>query len=166
MVGMQFRSSNICFEIVSWLRRYYRELRGTTMNTQPRQGYMGHLLKIVNCLVMSGDTDEQLRDVLKTNLSKEMFSRWSDFLSGPVADQNKKNDTNLGGNCPLGTNVDDSDDEFDPVNVQPDNELEKAFSQYQDAKYVNTFVEDFGVWRTRLWPSKNLLPPPSPGSWI
>ena len=56
---------------------------------------MGHLLKIVNCLVMSGDTDEQLRDVLKTNLSKEMFSRWSDFLSGPVADQNKKNDTNL-----------------------------------------------------------------------
>eukprot|EP00731_Ephydatia_muelleri_P029817 Em0021g340a len=123
-------------------------LQGAERNNneyQPRQGYMGHLLKIVNCLVMSGDTDEQLRDVLKTNLSKEMFSRWSDFLSGPVADQNKKNDTNLGGNCPLGTNVDDSDDEFDPVNVQPDNELEKAFSQYQDAKYVNTFVEDFGV---------------------
>ena len=31
-----------------------------------------------------------------------------------------------GGNCPLGANVDDSDDEFDPVNVQPDNELEKV----------------------------------------
>ena len=64
-------------------------------NNKARQGYMGHLLKIVNCLAMSGDADEQLRELLKTTLSKEMFSRWNDFLNGPVADQNKKNETNL-----------------------------------------------------------------------
>ena len=56
---------------------------------------MGHLLKIVNSVAVSGNADDQLRDLLRATLSKEMFNRWNDFLEGPVADQNKKNETNL-----------------------------------------------------------------------
>jgi len=39
--------------------------------------------------------DEQLKLLMKLSLDEATHERWDDFLSGPIADMNKKNETNL-----------------------------------------------------------------------
>lgn len=41
--------------------------------------------------------------------------------------------------------MDDSDEEFDQLGGGPDSELEKAYQQFQDVKYTNSMMEDYGV---------------------
>ena len=56
---------------------------------------MGHLVRITNTLVQCREGDEQLRTVMEEALDEDTQQRWNDFLSGSVADMNKKNETNL-----------------------------------------------------------------------
>jgi hypothetical protein len=41
--------------------------------------------------------------------------------------------------------MDDSDEEYDQLNMGPDNELDKAFQQYQDCRLSSSFMDDFGL---------------------
>ena len=75
-----------------------------------RQGYMGHLIRMVNqiagntralalgtgTVTRTGDDVTMIEDnTLQSELDDATFQRWSEFLLGPLADMNKKNDTNL-----------------------------------------------------------------------
>ena len=60
-----------------------------------RQGYMGHLMKMVNLLVRCGEADQALAAMIRDTMEEELQLRWNNFLSGTVADANKKNETNL-----------------------------------------------------------------------
>ncbi|XP_064396518.1 serine/threonine-protein phosphatase 6 regulatory subunit 3-like isoform X2 [Halichondria panicea] len=112
-----------------------------------RQGYMGHLIRIINSLVRCGEGDESLREALKISLDEDTQQQWNNFIIGPIAELNKRNETNLGGNAPLSSGMDDSDEEFDQLNNGGimDSELEKAYQQYQDVRYVTQFMDDCGV---------------------
>jgi hypothetical protein len=109
-----------------------------------RQGYMGHLIRMVNLLVRCGETDQGLASMLRDTMEEDLQQRWNLFISGTVADTNKKNETNLGGNRPVASSMDDSDDEFDQI-VTPDNELDKAYQCYQEVKYISAMIDEFGV---------------------
>ena len=70
---------------------------------------MGHLIRIANQIAgntralgleMLDRTREELitnaeEGQLQSELDEDTFQRWSEFLTGPVAEMNKKNDTNL-----------------------------------------------------------------------
>ena len=60
-----------------------------------RQGFMGHLMKMVNLLVRCGETDQGLAAIMRETMAEEVQQRWNQFLSGTVADSNRKNETNL-----------------------------------------------------------------------
>ena len=62
-----------------------------------RQGYMGHLMKMVNLLVRCGETDQSLAAMIQDTMEEELQQRWNHFLSSTVADSNRKNETNLVG---------------------------------------------------------------------
>ena len=93
--------------------------------------------------------------MLKSSLDEETEQRWNNFVNGPLADQNRKNETNLvsvcvcvcvcasiykcvchlsghpppplqGGNRPVASSMDDSDEEFDQLTGGLDSELEKV----------------------------------------
>lgn len=71
-----------------------------TSSSEPRgqrQGYMGHLMKMVNLIMHCGEADQNLALMLKDTLEEDVQKRWNDFLSSTVADTNKKNETNLVG---------------------------------------------------------------------
>ena len=74
----------------------------STCSSEPRgqrQGYMGHLMKIVNLIIQCGEADQNLAHMLKDTMEEDIQKRWNDFLSSTVADANKKNETNLVGTC-------------------------------------------------------------------
>ena len=56
---------------------------------------MGHLVRITNRFVECGEGDEQLKSLMKLSMDEATQQRWDDFLSGPIADMNRKNETNL-----------------------------------------------------------------------
>ena len=56
---------------------------------------MGHLIRITNTLVQCREGDEQLRAAMEQALDEDTQQRWNDFISGSLADMNKKNETNL-----------------------------------------------------------------------
>ena len=56
---------------------------------------MGHLIRITNTLVQCREGDEQLRAAMEQSLDEDTQQRWNDFISGSLADMNKKNETNL-----------------------------------------------------------------------
>lgn len=60
-----------------------------------RQGYMGHLIKIVNKILHCGENDLKLGQMLKDAMEEDIQKRWNEFISGTVADTNRKNETNL-----------------------------------------------------------------------
>ena len=60
-----------------------------------RQGYMGHLIKMVNQIVLCGESDCNLGQILKDTMEEDVQKRWNEFVSGTVADTNRKNETNL-----------------------------------------------------------------------
>ena len=58
---------------------------------------MGHLIRMVNLLVRCGETDQGLASMLRDTMEEDLQQRWNHFISGTVADTNKKNETNLVG---------------------------------------------------------------------
>ena len=56
---------------------------------------MGHMVRIANSLVRSGEGEEKLHELLKASLDEKTQEMWSRFLSGQLAEMNKKNETNL-----------------------------------------------------------------------
>lgn len=74
-----------------------------------RQGYMGHLIRLTNqiagnaralSLDMAGtlSLNRSLEETrLQEELDEETYRLWSEFITGPVTDMNKKNNTNLVG---------------------------------------------------------------------
>ena len=63
-----------------------------------RQGYMGHLIRIVNAVSRCMEGNEAGVKALKP-LDDDTHQKWSDFMSGYVAEMNKKNETNLVSGC-------------------------------------------------------------------
>ena len=59
---------------------------------------MGHLIRIVNSLVQSGERDETLPESARGLLDEETQRRWSEFIGGALAETNRRNETNLVGN--------------------------------------------------------------------
>ena len=60
-----------------------------------RQGYMGHLIKIVNQIVLCGESDCNLGQIINDTMEEDIQKSWKEFISGTVADTNRKNETNL-----------------------------------------------------------------------
>ena len=77
-----------------------------------RLGFMGHLVRMANQIAgnerlgglgnMLDRTREEAvttatvdEDRLQGELDSETYVMWSEFISGPIAEMNKKNDTNL-----------------------------------------------------------------------
>ncbi len=71
-----------------------------------RQGYMGHLIRMANQIagnpVPMGINMGSLtrnngyeENRLQEDLDEETFIKWSEFISGPLIDINKKNSSNL-----------------------------------------------------------------------
>lgn len=60
-----------------------------------RQGHMGHLIKIVNQIVTCGANDQNLGQILKDAMEEDVQKKWNEFVSGTVAETNRKNETNL-----------------------------------------------------------------------
>ncbi|XP_019861189.1 PREDICTED: serine/threonine-protein phosphatase 6 regulatory subunit 3-like [Amphimedon queenslandica] len=143
--------------------RTNQELIGSSEIDGTRLGFMGHLVRMANQISGNdrlgnmGGVLERAREEAATTtatvdderlqgeLDRDTYEKWTEFISGPIAEMNKKNDTNLGGSRALTSSIDDSDEEFDPLNMGPDNEFEKAFQQYQDSRFSTILIEDFGL---------------------
>ncbi|KAJ8666865.1 hypothetical protein QAD02_008527 [Eretmocerus hayati] len=61
-----------------------------------RQGYMGHLITIVNDLVKRCEDCEELSQFLKANMTLELMQDWESFKSSKLDEINKKEQMTLG----------------------------------------------------------------------
>ncbi|MXQ98431.1 hypothetical protein E5288_WYG015429 [Bos mutus] len=134
----------------------------------PRKGYMGHLTSVANALVQNsekGPNAEQLQQLLK-ELPQEQRERWEAFVSGPLAETNKKNTVDLVNTHHLHSSSDDEDDRLKEFNfpeeavlqqvragrageggcVQacPDCRPPQAFMDFQMQRMTSAFIDHFG----------------------
>ncbi|XP_028397033.1 serine/threonine-protein phosphatase 6 regulatory subunit 3-like [Dendronephthya gigantea] len=114
-----------------------------------RHGYMGHLTKIANDLYRNMDKGKNHEKL--TNLYNELDQgdkdKWEQFVSGKLAEINKRNNTDLAGRHPLQSS-DDDDDEFRPVSFLRNGgshaSYQQAFTHYQLQQMAPEFLENMG----------------------
>ncbi|XP_037675395.1 serine/threonine-protein phosphatase 6 regulatory subunit 1 isoform X3 [Choloepus didactylus] len=111
-----------------------------------RKGYMGHLTRIANTLVQStekGPSAEQLGQLLK-ELPGEQQERWEAFVSGPLAETNKKNTVDLVNTHHLHSSSDDEDDRLKEFHFPEEAVLQQAFMDFQMQRMTSAFIDHFG----------------------
>ncbi|XP_058136817.1 serine/threonine-protein phosphatase 6 regulatory subunit 1 isoform X2 [Dasypus novemcinctus] len=111
-----------------------------------RKGYMGHLTRIANALVQSaekGPHAEQLGQLLK-ELPGEQQERWEAFVSGPLAETNKKNMVDLVNTHHLHSSSDDEDDRLKEFHFPEEAVLQQAFMDFQMQRMTSAFIDHFG----------------------
>ncbi|XP_061101119.1 serine/threonine-protein phosphatase 6 regulatory subunit 3-like isoform X3 [Conger conger] len=110
-----------------------------------RRGYMGHLTRIANSVVQNTDKgpNSTLLQQLISELQEDVREGWDSFVSGPLAETNKKNTVDLVNTQHIHSS---SEDEIDLKNsgFHPDSSLQQAFSDYQMQQMTSNFIEQFG----------------------
>lgn len=112
----------------------------------PRKGYMGHLTRVANALVQNlekGPNAEQLGQLLK-ELPAEQQEQWEAFVSGPLAETNKKNMVDLVNTHHLHSSSDDEDDRLKEFNFPEEAVLQQAFMDFQMQRMTSAFIDHFG----------------------
>jgi len=112
----------------------------------PRKGYMGHLTRLANALVQNtekGPNAEQLGRLLK-ELPGEQQERWEAFVSGALAETNKKNAVDLVSTHHLHSSSDDEDDRLKEFNFPEEAVLQQAFMDFQMQRMTSAFIDHFG----------------------
>uniref|UniRef100_A0A480LGC9 Serine/threonine-protein phosphatase 6 regulatory subunit 1 n=1 Tax=Sus scrofa TaxID=9823 RepID=A0A480LGC9_PIG len=112
----------------------------------PRKGYMGHLTRVANALVQNtekGPNAEQLGQLLK-ELPEEQQEKWEAFVSGPLAETNKKNTVDLVNTHHLHSSSDDEDDRLKEFNFPEEAVLQQAFMDFQMQRMTSAFIDHFG----------------------
>ncbi|XP_054444309.1 serine/threonine-protein phosphatase 6 regulatory subunit 1 isoform X2 [Pteronotus mesoamericanus] len=112
----------------------------------PRKGYMGHLTRMANALVQNtekGPNAEQLRQLLK-ELPDEQQQQWEAFVSGPLAETNKKNMVDLVNTHHLHSSSDDEDDRLKEFSFPEEAVLQQAFVDFQMQRMTSAFIDHFG----------------------
>ncbi|XP_027950827.1 serine/threonine-protein phosphatase 6 regulatory subunit 1 isoform X2 [Eumetopias jubatus] len=112
----------------------------------PRKGYMGHLTRLANAVVQNtekGPNAEQLGRLLK-ELPGEQQERWEAFVSGPLAETNKKNAVDLVSTHHLHSSSDDEDDRLKEFNFPEEAVLQQAFMDFQMQRMTSAFIDHFG----------------------
>ncbi|XP_046844304.1 serine/threonine-protein phosphatase 6 regulatory subunit 3-like isoform X2 [Xenia sp. Carnegie-2017] len=113
-----------------------------------RHGYMGHLTKIANNLyknINKGKNQERLTK-LYDELKQEDKDKWEQFVSGKLAEINKKNNTDLAGRHPLQSSDDDDDDYRSSSYLHNGNtaSYQQAFANYQLQQMAPEFLDSMG----------------------
>ncbi|XP_036765130.2 serine/threonine-protein phosphatase 6 regulatory subunit 1 isoform X3 [Manis pentadactyla] len=112
----------------------------------PRRGYMGHLTRVANALVQNtekGPNAEQLGQLLK-ELPGEQQEQWEAFVSGPLAETNKKNMVDLVSAHHLHSSSDDEDDRLKEFSFPEEAVLQQAFMDFQMQRMTSAFIDHFG----------------------
>lgn len=112
----------------------------------PRKGYMGHLTRMANALVQNtekGPNAEQLGQLLK-EMPAEQQEQWEAFVSGPLAETNKKNMVDLVNTQHLHSSSDDDDDRLKEFNFPEEAVLQQAFMDFQMQRMTSAFIDHFG----------------------
>ncbi|XP_037015676.2 serine/threonine-protein phosphatase 6 regulatory subunit 1 isoform X2 [Artibeus jamaicensis] len=112
----------------------------------PRKGYMGHLTRMANALVQNmekGPNSEQLRQLLK-ELPAEQQEQWEAFVSGPLAETNKKNMVDLVNTHHLHSSSDDEDERLKEFSFPEEAVLQQAFVDFQMQRMTSAFIDHFG----------------------
>lgn len=112
----------------------------------PRKGYMGHLTRMANALVQNaekGPNAEQLGQLLK-EMSAEQQEQWEAFVSGPLAETNKKNMVDLVNTHHLHSSSDDDDERLKEFNFPEEAVLQQAFMDFQMQRMTSAFIDHFG----------------------
>ncbi|XP_075392681.1 serine/threonine-protein phosphatase 6 regulatory subunit 1 isoform X2 [Tenrec ecaudatus] len=113
----------------------------------PRKGYMGHLTRVANALVQNaekGPNAEQLGQLLKAELPEEQQEQWEVFVTGPLAETNKKNMIDLVSTRPLHSSSDDEDDRLKDLSFPEEAVLQQAFMDFQMQRMTAAFIDHFG----------------------
>ncbi|XP_078664242.1 serine/threonine-protein phosphatase 6 regulatory subunit 3-like isoform X14 [Branchiostoma floridae x Branchiostoma belcheri] len=111
-----------------------------------RRGYMGHLTRIANSLqtcLEKGPNKDLVKEIFK-EVPEDYRERWETFVSGSLAEINKKNTVDLVGSHPLHSSSEDDDSDFKDIPFPPDSSLQQAFSDYQMQQMTSTFIDQFG----------------------
>ncbi|XP_053761721.1 serine/threonine-protein phosphatase 6 regulatory subunit 1 isoform X2 [Panthera pardus] len=112
----------------------------------PRKGYMGHLTRLANALVQNaekGPNAEQLGQLLK-DLPSEQQEQWEAFVSGPLAETNRKNTVDLVSTHHLHSSSDDEDDRLKEFSFPEEAVLQQAFMDFQMQRMTSAFIDHFG----------------------
>uniref|UniRef100_A0A4W5MIJ2 Protein phosphatase 6, regulatory subunit 3 n=1 Tax=Hucho hucho TaxID=62062 RepID=A0A4W5MIJ2_9TELE len=110
-----------------------------------RQGYMGHLTRIANSIVHNSDkgpNGAQIQQLI-SELTEDDKERWETFISGQLADTNKRNTVDLVNTHHIHSSSDDEVD-FKDSGFHQDSSLQQAFSDYQMQQMTSNFIEQFG----------------------
>uniref|UniRef100_A0A672FGX5 Protein phosphatase 6, regulatory subunit 3 n=1 Tax=Salarias fasciatus TaxID=181472 RepID=A0A672FGX5_SALFA len=110
-----------------------------------RRGYMGHLTRIANSIVHNcdkGPNGPQIQQLI-SELPTEDREKWEVFISGQLADTNKRNTVDLVNTHHIHSSSDDEVD-FKDSGFHQDSSLQQAFSDYQMQQMTSNFIEQFG----------------------
>ncbi|XP_013888638.1 serine/threonine-protein phosphatase 6 regulatory subunit 3 [Austrofundulus limnaeus] len=110
-----------------------------------RRGYMGHLTRIANSIVHNsekGPNGPQIQQHI-SELPTEDRENWEAFISGQLADTNKRNTVDLVNTHHIHSSSDDEVD-FKDGGFHQDSSLQQAFSDYQMQQMTSNFIEQFG----------------------
>ncbi|XP_005094786.1 serine/threonine-protein phosphatase 6 regulatory subunit 3 isoform X2 [Aplysia californica] len=111
-----------------------------------RRGYMGHLTKIANSisgLVEKNESPSLVKDQF-SGLSDECKEKWEAFVSGALAEVNKRNTIESMRGNPLATSSEDDDTDFKDIPFPQDTAIQQAFSDYQLQQMTSNFIDQFG----------------------
>ncbi|XP_027885694.1 serine/threonine-protein phosphatase 6 regulatory subunit 3 isoform X5 [Xiphophorus couchianus] len=110
-----------------------------------RRGYMGHLTRIANSIVHNSDKGPNGPQIqgLMSELPTEDRENWEAFISGQLADTNKRNTVDLVNTHHIHSSSDDEVD-FKDGGFHQDSSLQQAFSDYQMQQMTSNFIEQFG----------------------
>ncbi|XP_044844822.1 serine/threonine-protein phosphatase 6 regulatory subunit 1 isoform X3 [Mauremys mutica] len=111
-----------------------------------RRGYMGHLTRIANALVQSSEKGPHVALVgqLLKELPEEEQEQWEKFVSGPLAETNKKNVVDLVNMHNLHSSSDDEENDLKEFNFPQEAVLQQAFVDYQMQQVTSAFIDHFG----------------------
>lgn len=111
-----------------------------------RKGFMGHLTKIANAVVQSSEkgSNTALIGELIKEFPDEQQERWESFISGSLADTNKKNTVDLVNTRNMHSSSDDEDSDLKEFNFPQEAVLQQAFVDYQMQQMTSAFIDHFG----------------------
>lgn len=111
-----------------------------------RRGYMGHLTKIANeivAVVEKGENSELVKEQIN-DTPEQYKEQWEKFVSGSLADINKKNAVELISGHHLASSSEDDDPDFKDIAFPADTALQQAFSEHQLQQMTSNFIDQFG----------------------